>query len=252
MDDKYTINFDGVSSEEAGIIFLSPLKLSAPIPRSKKFSVPGRNGDIYVYDGAFENRTATVQACLYSEELVKSKFAKLNEWLFSSFGYKRLVTADDPEHYLLARVVNGPEIITKATNVAPFTIKFDCKPQRFLTNSDTVTITTELQFESITSFNTKPLLEISYSVSSGNGTIILNGTKINIDTVRLTSEGAPSVIYYDAETETTYGINGSGDHIEYVDIVSGAKNISVNPGINKVTIGGDTTLLKITPRGWNL
>ena len=251
MDDKYTINFDGVSSEEAGVIFLSPLKLSAPVPRIKKFSVPGRNGDIYVYDGSFENRTATVQACLYSDELVKSKFAKLNEWLFSSFGYKRLVTADDPEHYLLARVVNGPEIVTKATNVAPFTIKFDCKPQRFLKDSFDLNVLSQLEFVSKTSFDSKPLLEISYSVSSGSGSIILNGIQMTIDTVRLTAEGAPSVIYYDTETERTYSIN-NGLMVEYVDVISGAKDIVVKPGTNLAMLKGDISSAKITPRGWNL
>lgn len=252
MANDYTIHLDGISSEKAGILIFSPLKLSAPVPRVKKFTVPGRNGDVYISDGSFENRTATVQACLYEGRenfYVKSKIAYLNEWLFSSTGYRKLVTADDPLHYLMARVANGPEIAAKATNEATFTIKFDCKPQRYLNDRD-IDVRTSIIFNSNTSFPTKPLLKIVYS-SGSSGRFTLNGVTMTVDIIRLISLNAPSTIYYDVETEQTYSIGPEGAVTEYVDVISGASNIAVIPGENNASLSGLDSVT-ITPRGWNL
>ena len=254
MANDYRITLDGVSSDEAGILIFSPLKLSAPVPRVKKFTVPGRNGDVYISDGSYENRTATVQACLYEGRenfYVKSKIAYLNEWLFSSTGYRKLVTADDPLHYLMARVANGPEIEAKATNEATFTIKFDCKPQRYLNKeTDVVVGSRGIIFSSGTSFPTKPLLKIVYS-SGSSGRFTLNGVTMTVDIIRLISLNAPSTIYYDVETEQTYSISSEGAVTEYVDVISGAANIAVIPGENNASVSGLDSVT-ITPRGWNL
>jgi predicted phage tail component-like protein len=254
MDNKYTIYLDGESSEEVGLLFPSPLKLSSPIPRVKRYTVPGRNGDVIISDGSFENRTATVQACLYEDRenyFVKSKIAKLNEWLFSSLDYRKLTTSDDPSHYIMARVSNGPEISAKSIKVASFTIKFDCKPQRFLTNESKHTINTSMSFASTTSFPSKPLLTITYAKSPSEGKFTLNGNTMTIDKTKLIAANAPTTIYYDTETGRTYSDDGNGIIKDYVGIISGSSNILVKPGSNVASIG-NLNSVTIEARGWEL
>lgn len=248
--DKYNIWLDGVSAESVGIKFLSSLNLSEAVPRSTEYTVPGRNGTVHIYDGAFKNRTATVDGCLYSEDLVKGDFAAVNAWLFGSLGYRRLVTDDDPAHYLMARITNGPEIAAKARKVAPFRIRFDCKPQRFLLSGDTSkNIISTLTFTNPTAFVSKPLLEIEYTASSASGTISVNGSVMRVDLLPVANF---TRLFFDAETGVTYRMEDDGTVKVYDGIISGREYAEIVPGENTVSIGGDITSVKLTPRWWDL
>lgn len=253
MANEYTIYLDYESSTNAGLIILSPLKLSPLVPRIKRYSVPGRNGDVIISDGTFENRTATVQACMYVDgrgEYIKEKLANLNEWLFSYLGYRRLETADDPNHYLMARVSNGPEIAAKATKAATFTIKFDCKPQRFINDSYTYRFNGSGSFDSSSSFPSKPLIEVNHGNSGGTGIVGINGTDITFNLTRIANDSSSS-IYFDTDTEQTYSVQGDGSVKEYSDVVSYSGEIVVEPGTNDVSSRG-VSFVEITPRGWDL
>lgn len=249
---NYTITFGGVSSVNVGITLLDSLKLSAPAPRAKKYTVPGRNGDVYIYDGSFENRTATVQGCMYHASRVKDSLADLNEWLFSSLGYRRLVTSDDPNHYLMARVTNGAEINAKAMKVAPFTIKFDCKPQRFRTSGDRVytAYANGLTFGNSTAFPSKPFLEIAFDPSKSiTGNVYFNDIPLSLDFQQVANY---TTLYFDTETQTAYVMTSGNVAVMYEGVVEGGENISLVPGTNEIDIDGGVTSVKITPRWWDL
>lgn len=246
---KYNLWLDGVSAEDVGIMFLSPLELDAPKPRVKAEPIPGRNGDLHIFDGSFENRGATVEGCLYREDLVKEGFGELNAWLFGSFGYRRLVTDDDPEHFMMARIVNGGDVAAKARKVAPFKLRFDCKPQRFLLSGETAIVISsgeEAEFYSPSAFPAKPLIRIYYTVSSSasSGNIYINGRTIYVSTLQVANY--PSVTY-DAEIENTYTVSRSWENV-----VNGAEGLELVSGLNTVSFDGSITKIEIIPRWWEL
>lgn len=245
---KYNLWLDGVSAEDVGIMFLSPLELDAPKPRVKAEPIPGRNGDLHIFDGSFENRRATVGGCLYREDYVKRGFNELNNWLFGSLGYRQLITDDDPEHFMMARVLNGGDVAAKARKVAPFKIRFDCKPQRFLVDGlQPIVISSgdEYTFYSPVAFPSKPLLKIYYTVSTGNiSHFTVNGQTVNVSTLVVANR---QYVYHDAEIENTYT-----DSQSYDNVISGAEGLSLVPGENTVSFDGEITKIEIIPRWWEL
>lgn len=254
--DNYDVILNGVSGADMGLLFPSPLELSAPEPRVTTESVPGRNGDVHIFDGSYKNRTAYLRGCLY-EGFVKGAFDVFNEWLFAKPGYLRLETADDPGHFMMARVANGSSVLTRANKVAPVDVKFDCKPQRFLVsgeNSSNVykTDPNPTLLLNITKYASKPLLKINYTVTTGNGQILFensNGSQtIYVSTLKLANYGQS--IYYDSEIDTVYNNYGGGT--SYDDVFRYSADIVLTPGENLIAVAGDIDSVEITPRWWVL
>lgn len=254
--DNYDVIFNGVSGADAGLLFPSPLELSAPEPRVATESVPGRNGDVHIFDGSYKNRTAYLRGCLY-EGYVKGAFDVFNEWLFAKQGYLRLETADDPGHFMMARVANGSSVLTRANKVAPVDVKFDCKPQRFLTNGETVSTVYKADanptlLNNYTKYYSKPLIKINYTVSTGTGQILIDREDgmitVQVATLKLANFG--TTVYYDAEIDTTYNDYGGGT--SYDDVISYDKDIELAPGANNIAVAGDIDSIEITPRWWVL
>lgn len=138
---NYDFTFNGTSASSLGIRLQEAISISAPTPNVTAYSVPGRNGDLHIYDGSYKNRTAQAKCYFYapptpaSPDAFSEKLHAISEWLLSGQGYFRLEHSDDPTHYMMGRVTNGAEISARIHALQPFTIKFDCKPQRFFKES---------------------------------------------------------------------------------------------------------------------
>jgi phage-related protein len=146
---KYDLWFDGQSGHDIGIRMQGGLALSCPVPRVQTFQIPGRNGDLHISDGTFENRVASADCYVYKKDQVERAFRAIYAWAFGSGEYRRLVSDEDPEHYLMARVANGADVAAKVKAMAPFSLQFDCMPQRFLTSGDAPIVLTGMDEEQI-------------------------------------------------------------------------------------------------------
>lgn len=257
--DKYDIILDGVSGADMGLLFPSPLELSAPEPRVITESVPGRNGDVHIFDGSYKNRTAYLRGCLY-QGFVNEAFDVFNEWLFAKPGYLRLETPAEEGKFLMARVVNGSNVLNRANKVAPVEIKFDCKPQRFLKVGEIsrTVYNTDLgtnPFYNITKYSSKPLIKINYTTRTGAGYIYIdNGNDyetvntVKVDTLKLANYG--SSVFYDAEIDVLYNDYRGGTY--YDGIISYDRDVILSPGDNHIVLDGDIDSVEITPRWWVL
>ena len=236
--DNYKIWLDGISNEYAGIRLQGALKISAPEPNVTTVSVPGRNGDLHYYDGTYKNRTGTIDAYVYHEYAVKSEFGRVYHWLFDAYGYRKLVSDDDRAHYMLARVKNGAEIDAKIRKIAPFEIKFDCMPQRFLfAGDDPIDISVDTAIENPTIFTSEPLYKI---YGSGQGTLTVGARTAEIS-------GIDEYIYYDAETEKAYK-----DAVNLNAYISCKDPLLFERGEQNVSFTGGITKIEIIPRWWEL
>lgn len=71
------------------------------IRKYQTYSIPGRNGDLHVDEGAFQNYTQPYE-CYYHTDMLTNEMAHaVKAWLLASGGYQRLVDAYDPTHYRL-------------------------------------------------------------------------------------------------------------------------------------------------------
>lgn len=172
-----TFYLDGVDARSVGIKLQSPVEFSDAVPVVDIQSIPGRNGDLVWDTGSYENRSGSA-SCFCLQKDVEKALSAAGRFLMSGKGYRRLETSDDPDHFWMARVENSPEIAMRLRTLAPFSIDFDCKPQRFLKDGENTIVFTE----SGSLFNqygqvALPLIAVYYK---GNTTLIVGSATVEL------------------------------------------------------------------------
>lgn len=175
-----TFTFGGVSTAAYGLVVEGPGDYSAPKRAVNTFAVPGRNGAVIVDQGYYEN--ITVEYTVVVAENTQSDFTDSIEAfrnaIVSLTGYQRLEDTYHPGEYRMARYEGGldedPAFHGKG---ALFKIKFDCKPQRFLTSGETaITVSDGDTVTNPTLFESNPIIKVS-----GYGIIGFNGYEIQVE-----------------------------------------------------------------------
>ena len=236
----------GVSNKDVGVKLQGEFVVSAPVPVVDTVKVPGRNGDLHIYTGAYENRTGKIDAYVFNKDNVKGVFGAVQNCLLGNLGYQRIVDGDDLEHYWLGRVVNGAEVAARINRIAPFSLKFDLKPQHFLTlGDDPVFLTENGAIYNPTNFASKPI----YSVKgSGDVTVTVNGEKMEF--TGLGEYIYADTITFDSESGVAYTPDASDTTPN--SRISATGNYSLAVGKNTIDITGNVEYVKIIPRWWEL
>lgn len=166
--DRANITFwlDGVSSEELGIKVTAFPTFSGAEPRVTKYSVPGRNGDLTYWDGSYKNTAAELSCFIADASKVELALTAVNNWL-RDCGYKKFVISSELGRYRKARITNAAEVAIRMGVLAPFTIKLDCKPQRFFDNETPLHYTQGGgEVYNATGFDALPLLRFYISTTT--------------------------------------------------------------------------------------
>lgn len=237
----YKFWLDDVCCEDVGIYLQKPIEFSAAEPRAERVEVPGRNGDLHIYDGSYKNRTGKAE-CYALVNDVSAYMANINDFLFSSAGYQKLHVSDDPNHFWEARIANASEIASRVNLLNPFTIEFDCKPFRRLIDGEEITeITNGGNIYNPSKFEAEPYI---YFTSTGEGYIQIG---YNIIDITQKIETTAIAIIADCETWTVYPEN---------DVLFSAYNKYIScdhfpvlsPGNNTVSWSGGVSVIAIKPR----
>ena len=240
-----TLTFNGINSGDYGVYIAGDSVYNAPERDVEMVTVPGRNGNIALDRGRFENIEVEYPAFISGTDQTDfaGNISDFRNAILSTVGYARLEDDYHPDEYRLAVYHSGLEVEPKIYNRAgAFEIRFDCKPQRFLKSGETAqsfsgsgTITNPTRFDS------KPLYLVT-----GYGTLTVNGYAITI------TGTASQQIYIDCETFEAYSISG-GTVTPRNDRVSiGNQSPVLSPGANTVTLAGNISNVKITPRWWTI
>ena len=172
--------FGGVNSADYGIYITGEAVFNAPSRAVETVSVPGRNGDIIIDQGHWENIKITYPAGTFgmNETQFKTALSNFRNAIVSQLGYQRLSDTYHPEEYRMGTYVEGLEVDTKSHNKAgEFDLIFNCKPQRWLTEGETaVTVESGDTLTNPTLYDAGPLL-----IVEGYGTISFNGNSIKLD-----------------------------------------------------------------------
>lgn len=146
-----TFTFNGHSSDEFGIRIERKPDLNRSGRKFKSDSVSGRNGNIYQLQDAWDE--VIVSYSIYAGGTEKGDaipaFTDIVEWLNSADDYAVLTDSYDPTHYRMAVFVDSLDIESQWHTIGEATVKFRCKPQRFIvtnpisvSDGDTITNST--------------------------------------------------------------------------------------------------------------
>lgn len=145
-DENYSNPYEGGSSlvfngvdlgKECNMFVLGKGAFGAPSRDVTQIHVPGRNGDILIDNGGWNNVDVTYSSCCILSNF-RENAAKLRGYLMANPGYHELTDPYNPDEvrYAEFRGPFTPEVFTaKGNNAGMFDLTFNCKPQRFLRES---------------------------------------------------------------------------------------------------------------------
>ena len=234
------IEFDGVRSTALGV-FVEKYP-ARPIPKRKheKFSVPGRNGDVIVYEDAWENTVQPYDIYLSAEKPgLPLVAAKVTRWLMAE-GYRRLEDEYDRDTFRLAAFLGPADLENTLNEFGRARIEFDCQPQRFLKiGAQAFRAARGQVLQNPTGYTARPLLTV---YGSGSGAL-----RIGDDT--LTLSVITNGMTLDCAEEEAYFYSGMVLNLNTV--VSGTYP-RLRAGASDINWTGGITGVEITPRWFEL
>ena len=229
---RHFLTIDGVSTLDFNVWISGGGTYNSPSRDIEKISIAGRNGDLIIDNGRYNNITVPYEAFITKD--FDKNMASFRAFIGSLKGYKVLKDTYDPEHYRMANFSEGLDIETSARNLAgKFTINFDCKPQKYLINGDnTISFNSNGTLLNETFYEARPLIR-----AYGTGSFSINGVTCQINTAN---------VYTDIDCDRMEAYKGTTN-------CNGNVNIPTFPtlthGINNIVTN---MALDIAPRWWEL
>ena len=141
MIERKTFTFDGENSADYGLYISGDSVYNAPNREIDMVSIPGRNGQLAIDMGRYENITVTYPAFVIADTQAefREKIRRIRNWLCSKTSYQRLTDDYNPESFRLGLYKSGLEVEPIFYNrCGEFEMSFDCQPQRFLFTGEEV------------------------------------------------------------------------------------------------------------------
>lgn len=134
-----TLTFGGVNSGDYGIYITGQGVYNAPERAVELVSVPGRNGAVPIDQGRWENIEVTYPAGTFgmTQEEFRVAVSDFRNAVVSQLGYQKLSDDYHPDEYRVAMYLSGLEVDpVNYGRAGQFSLVFNCKPQRYLTDGD--------------------------------------------------------------------------------------------------------------------
>ena len=233
MSDSLT--FGGISTPSYDVFISGAESYNAPERDQTMVTIPGRSGDLVIDNGRYLN------IIVHYPAFIRDSFRDRRDALVRAFetlkGYQRLTSTYDPDHFRMGVFCGAGEFATGPFNrSAKFTLRFNCKPQRFrLTGETQTTMSASGTITNPTGNYALPLVRVY-----GSGTVTINGTAVTVSQVG-------SYIDIDSDLQECY--EGTANRNNNVTLTEFPK---LKPGSNTVTLGSGITQIKITPRWYDL
>lgn len=230
----------GTSNKDVGMVIEHYPSIVLPNRSVERQKVPGRNGDIILDYGSFENYEQKYNVFLDAKHIGKlnSVMPKVVDWLLGNSGYQKLEDSYFPDTYRLAEYSGGSEFISVFNEYGEGILTFNCAPERYYKFGDRpIEVTNGQVLKNPSSFKSKPLIIVS---GSGSGVLTFNGNSLTI-----TNIGTDVTIdvkmhkAYRGSVSRNNTINGYYENLEL------SKETSI-------TWSGGVTGVSIVPRWWTI
>ena len=231
--------FNGISSQDLHIQVQTEPSYDFPEKDYDVTHVPGRNGDIVIDQGSWQNVSRKYNLAMDAGKISYTEVAsKLVQWLHSASGYARLEDSYEPDFYRMAMYKDSGSISNIFNKAGQIDVEFTCKPQRSFKSGEAAAIfVASSEYRNPTDFPAKPLIKIH---GSGSGVV-------GIGTYTITINDIIDGMIVDSEQQDTYkdqmNCNSKVSITEYPKLVSGN---------NAISIYGGVTSIEIIPRWWTL
>lgn len=229
MYGTFDITYQGTTGSSVGVYAVKRPSIPAPQKRVDKETVPGRNGSLFIEDGAFEDLTFDLELNFHAADTqLGAKFRAIKEWLLKD-GNRRLSFSDDSDVFYIVKRIEMRTANRTAPQIYRQTVRITVDPFQYLASG-----LTEINPGTISNpcwVEAHPIYTIT---GNGQKTLTVNGntftanvtTKMTIDTERMIALGN------DGQNQSS--------------LVSGNyEDLYLKPGSNTVAINSGT--LKITP-----
>lgn len=233
------VMFNGTSSQDLHALVQTAPEYEFPEKDYSVTHVEGRNGDIVIDTGSWQNVPRTYNLAIDTRKISYAEVAsKLVQWLHSASGYARLEDSYEPDFYRMAMYKDSGSISNIYSKAGQIEISFDCKPQRYLKSGEVSDLfTSNTEYRNPTDFPSKPKIVIH---GSGSGTVKIGAYEITIFNIL---DG----MTVDCEIQDTYK-----NDINCNSRVSIAEYPKIIAGNNLISMSGGVTSIEITPRWWML
>lgn len=248
------ITFNGVRSDKFNIGVSGEGAFNAPARKISRYSIPGRNGDVVIDEGAFENIEVKYPA--YIARGLKANIGAIRRWLLGTGGYLRLSDTFDTRTFRLARLSAGFDLASLTTTERGGTVDlvFDCRPQRYFSfwyDSFTTLSATDKTFSNDEAYEGNPLIKFELQTGMiANKYVEFNyaaGTYTAKVSIAVPSDNSHTSIYVDTETMEAWYEDGTNA----AAVVSFEGDATMR-GETTVRSGGTHATAKIAPRWWTL
>lgn len=232
--------YDGKNSKDYGVYINGMGTYNAPRRDIQSVAIPGRNGELTIDNGRYENIDITYPAFIVND--FDSNISAFRNMLLSHVGYFKLEDSYHPAEYRKARYSDSFNADVLDSHIAgKFDLTFNCYPQRFLKEGDKeITLNSGSTYTLYNNEETDalPLLQVF-----GNGMVAING-------VTFTTSGVTNNIFVDCELMEAYIGNLQTSANNKITLNDGVFP-KLSPGSNAIGFTGLSKLI-ITPRWWRL
>ena len=231
MRERKALIVDGVSSLDYGIWIDSSDSYASAAPDVTKVSVPGSNGDLIINNNRFHNVSVSYK-CFLTKQFME-KFIEYKAFLLSDVGYRTIRNNRNITYYRYGRIDGEirPEDIIWNNDQGTFTVKFDCKPQLFITGpADGEPLVLPSAFLNPYPFTAKPIIR----VSGASGQLTLSNG-LGVKTLEWNNPYYPTIPYINVDTEVlvasygTYNLNYCINRADFY-LTPGANEFSAPAG----------------------
>ena len=239
------ILFNGISSQSLHVVVEHPPAYDSPERDYEVTSIPGRNGDLILDNGAFNNVSREYEIAFDARQdgFSRSSSAVMS-WLRSASGYARLEDSYDADYYRMACYRESTSVENVLNQAGKAKISFDCMPQRFLKSGETASIyTSSGTISNPTRFNAKPLISVVIDLGT-DGELVIGNYHLNISGLDQ-GTGTNITIVLDCDLQDAV-MNGDN----WNKYISG-KYPELLPGENQISFTGIQSV-SITPRWWTV
>lgn len=242
--------FNGISALSFGLQIEKYPVIPKPRKRMTSIAVPGRSGDLHLWDGSYEDVTIRY-ICWWKNSGSGVQTAEnaraISEWLYTAPAAARLEDTYNNDVFREATFIGPMDVENILERFGRVTLEFRCSPKAFLKyGEDGLVIRPPyMRYNNPTAFTSKPLIEVSGSVS---GLVTINTETL---LVRFVGSDDKRTLHVDCETQEAWEII-DGEEVSRNEWVSLSNYPTMQPGVNEITIDGGIELIRIYPRFYTL
>lgn len=261
--------YGNVNSADYGVWISGSGTFNKPARRIERFTIPGRNGDLTIDEGKYDNVTVTYEA--FISRGFEHRFHDFMAAMMAQTGYQRLQDDYDSEHFRMGIFANELEPTVGTLNRwGKFTLEFDCMPQRFLISGDDwIDLGTGKTLNNPTKYMAIPIVRLT----GGPGMFGIHGEDYppgetfwwDITVTNPTSGSLPEYIDIDSDAEECYYFKNAGQWNQQYEYWNSVVDIELHNNTNyafpvlytgrtRFNIGTQSgfSSIKIKPRWWEL